>query len=207
MASLLRIAIEKEKGPMPSYTEAHLLLSFIIIAESKVIGRQSLAKRVGLGEGAIRTVLKKLKDEDFIITTASGCSLTKHGKEVYRRLKSLISHMIELNSTQLTVGDKQIAIAVRGVAKNVKDGIEQRDAAIRLGATGATTYVIKDSKFQIPNDSDDCERDFPSDLWSKIRLELKPKDGDVVIICGSRDIRTSMLGAISAALTLISLGR
>ena len=86
----------------------------------------------------------------------------------------------------------------------MRSGIEQRDASIRAGAAGATTYVIHDSKFQVPGSSVDCEEDFPSEAWAKLRGELRPEDEDVVIVCGSDDRQTSFVGVISAALTLLT---
>jgi hypothetical protein len=82
-------------------------------------------------------------------------------------------------------------------------GIEQRDASIKAGAAGATTYVIRDSKFQTPGSSQDCQKDFPSRAWQVLRNELQPDEADVVIVCGSQDRRTSFIGAMSAALSLL----
>ena len=85
----------------------------------------------------------------------------------------------------------------------MRSGIEQRDSAIRLNAAGATTYVIRAGKIAIPGGSTDCEKDFPSRVWSTLRAELRPKDGDAVIVCGARDETTAKLGALSAAVALL----
>ncbi len=203
MAGLLKVAAEREPGPPSTYTHAHLLLSLLTIGDSVRVGRQKLAREVGLGEGAIRTLLKKFKKEGLVQTSKLGCSLTKRGEEFYKQIRARIPKLILLHSTKLTVGKEQTAVMVRGVAEKVSTGIEQRDAVIKAGASGATTYVIKASKFQIPKDSTDCEKDFPSDSWGRIRDELKPSNGDVVIVCGSSDSLTSTVGALSAALTLL----
>ena len=50
----------------------------------------------------------------------------------------------------------------------------------------------------------DGEKDFPSEAWMKLKSGLQPEDGDVVIVCGSDDKHTSIVGAISAALTLLA---
>ena len=111
--------------------------------------------------------------------------------------------MVSLPGSTLTVGRFQVAVAARSSAPSVASGLEQRDSAIRMGAAGATTYVIKEGKFAVPGGSPDCERDFPSETWRKLRAELKPKDGDAVILCGAQDETTAKLGALSAALTLL----
>lgn len=202
MTSVLRME-GAARGPSPSYTPAHLLRAILTIGEKVTVGRQALAVEIGLGEGAIRTIIKKLKHEGYLRTGASGCSLTKKGAGLYRQLRSTISKSLLLDSTPLTVGSKQVAILIRGAVKKVRGGIEQRDAAVKAGASGATTYTLIRSKFQISGGSEDCERDFPSAAWEKLRKALRPHNGDIVILCGSRDYKTSEVGALSAALTLL----
>ena len=101
------------------------------------------------------------------------------------------------------MGDYQAALALRGAAGRVQSGIEQRDSAIRIGASGATTFIIRSGKFTIPGGSLNCERDFPSPTWSVLKGELNPKDNDVVILCGAQDDVSSRLGALAAASTLV----
>lgn len=84
----------------------------------------------------------------------------------------------------------------------VKGGLEQRDSAVRAGAAGATTYVMKGGKFTMPAGSLDCEKEFPSPAWENLRTRLKPRKGDSVILCGSDDETSATLGALSVALTL-----
>jgi len=100
------------------------------------------------------------------------------------------------------MGAVQVAVLLRGGGGSVRSGIEQRDSAIGVGAAGATTYVIRGSRFTIPGGSDDCERDFPGKAWGQLK-KLKPRNGDVVILCGSDTQESAKLGALSAALTLL----
>ncbi|MDA4125770.1 MAG: hypothetical protein OK452_01000 [Thaumarchaeota archaeon] len=203
LASLLQISERPIQGPPASFDRAHLLLAFMTIGESGVIGRHSLAVRSGLGEGAVRTVIKKLREDGYAGTTASGCHLTPAGKRVFKSIQEEFSPTVSLKGSSLTVGDFQVGIAVRGAARNMRAGLEQRDAAVKVSATGASTYVMKSGKFSIPGGSSDCEKDFPSKTWSALREQLKPKNGDAVILCGASDETTAKLGALSATLTLV----
>jgi hypothetical protein len=175
----------------------------LTIGDAGAIGRHTLAVKTGLGEGAVRTVIKWLKEDGYIATDAGGCRLAAKGKKAYAEIKSAIPNTIELSKTPLTVGREQVALLVKNKANRVKSGIEQRDSAIRAGAAGATTYVIRGAKFQVPGSSMDSEKDFPGPGWTKLRSSLEPDDGDVVIVCGSEDRNASRLGAISAAFTLL----
>ena len=134
---------------------------------------------------------------------ATGCHLTASGKRLYQSITAKLTPVLTLQPSALVVGGSQVAILVRSAADSVGSGIDQRDSAVRSGAAGATTYIINSGKFAVPGGSADCERDFPGKTWAELRDGLKPKDGDVVILCGAGDGRTARLGALSAALTLI----
>ena len=77
----------------------------------------------------------------------------------------------------------------------IKSGIEQSDAAIKMGATGATTLLFKDDKFVIPGTNYDSLAKEPY----KARLlveKLRPEDGDVLIIGSvTENQRTAELAA------------
>jgi len=159
--------------------------------------------QVGLGEGAVRTVLKRLRQEGFAEADASGCHLTRGGQNVYSSLIKRLSPLTTIEGSRLTMGSAQVAVSVRGAGDAVKSGIEQRDSAKSVGAAGATTYIVRGSRFTIPGGSDDCERDFPSRTWAELRKGMKPTNGDAVILCGSDREQTARLGALSAALSLL----
>jgi hypothetical protein len=202
LSGLLEIAERPVQGPSPSFEKPHLVLVFITIGESGVIGRQALAARSGLREGPVRTVLKKLREDGYANTNASGCYLTDAGKRVFESLRSRLSPFVSLEGSSLTLGALQVCVVVKGGARSVQSGLEQRDSAIRLDALGATTFVIKGGKFIVPGGSLDSETEFPSKVWSSLR-SLGPKNGDAVVVCGARDEKTAKLGALAAALTLL----
>lgn len=199
---LLAAAHAQERGPLPSFTPAHFILAFLVIGDSGTIGRHALAKEADLGDGAVRTVLQRLRRMGYIRVGASGCTLSSKGKLAYDRIRQKVTVPVDLGHSSLTMGAKQTAIEIRGAGAKTRDGIEQRDAAVRVGALGATTYVIQGSRFTVPGGSSDCETDFPSPVWNRLKLELRPRDGDAIIVCGSDAVLNSILGALSASLTL-----
>ena len=203
LSGLMELAEARIQGPSPTFGRAHFLLAFMTIGANGAIGRGALAREAGLGEGATRTVLKRMRDGGYANADASGCHLTPRGTEVYLTLKRKLSGPLRLEGSRLTVGRVQAAVAVRDAARAVRRGIEQRDSAVMAGAAGATTYVVRGGRFAMPAGSSDCEADFPSPAWARLRSELGPQEGDVVILCGSSDERGAALGALSAALTLI----
>lgn len=200
---MIQLASAGGRGPRPSFTASHFLLAFLTIGARGMIGRQALAKEAGLGEGAARTVLKKLRAGGYAEVIASGAQLTRRGSASYSLLLEQLSPIVSLESSRLSMGKRQAAVGVRGGARRLGSGIGQRDSAIMVGAAGATTYAIKGGKFTIPGESSDCERDFPSEAWKVVRKGVAPRNGDAVILCGAHDELTAKLGALSAALSLL----
>lgn len=174
----------------------------VTLGEGEPLGRKALASNLGLGEGATRTVLKKLSTAGYLQTNASGCGLTPAGRRAYQSLRRTLTSPVDIQGSELSMGRFQAALAVRGKSRRVKSGIEQRDSAIKEGALGATTYVISGGKFTIPGGSGDCEKDFPGKIWATLRT-LSPRNGDVLILCGSDETSNARVGAIAAALTLL----
>lgn len=85
----------------------------------------------------------------------------------------------------------------------IRSGIEQRDAAIKMGASGATTLLFKENKFLIPRIDYDALKD--NHLLSEQLIEnLHPQDGDVLIIgSDNRSKKKAEFAAKSAALVTI----
>ncbi|MDG6941388.1 MAG: hypothetical protein JRN34_00475 [Nitrososphaerota archaeon] len=203
LASVLKADRSRAPGPVPTYTSAHVLLVLLTIGDSGAIGRQALSTEAGLGEGAIRTVIKWLRADEYITVNASGCRLTPKGKHAYAELKRLIPKTLVLPRTTLTVGEVQVAALIKGKSDQVRSGIEQRDSAIKAGASGATTYLFRRSRFEVPGSPGDAEKLFPTEAWKKLKTGLEPEEGDVVIVCGSGEKHVSLIGVLSAALTLL----
>lgn len=203
LVDVLRLVEKREQGPSPGFTREHSLLAFMILGHAEPMGRQSLAVGAGLGEGSMRTVLKKFRKAGLVEVHPEGIRLTGSGSRAYQAILKEISHPVVIRGSTLTVGRWQAGIAVRSAGGSISSGIEQRDASVRLGADGATSYSYKGNKFSVPGGSSDCEKEFPGGGWPALREKLNPKNGDAIVVCGARDETTSKLGALSAALTLV----
>jgi len=55
---------EKAPGPALTFTLLHLIKALELMAEGP-IGRGKLAKSLGIGEGTVRTIIKRLKSKRF----------------------------------------------------------------------------------------------------------------------------------------------
>ena len=197
-----RVAGKIAPGRAPSASEAQVVKALEIIGAHEPVGRIRLSKALGLGEGATRTLLRHLKKEGLIEGSRRGITLSKHGEKLFSSLRSKISEGIEIPNGSLTVGPFNVAVLVRDVAHQVKRGIEQRDAAIKAGALGATTLVFSGNQLIMPF-SEEAVFENISSIHSMLISELGPKESDVIIVGSGKDKTSAEIGAKMAALELL----
>lgn len=198
---LSRLLESKPKGPRPFFHPAHLV-RYLDLVESRPRSRQELARRLGLGEGSVRTITSLLRSRGIIRVGRSGARLTEEGFKVLSSLRKEFSKGIVVPQGASTIDAQNVAILVRGAAGKASLGIEQRDAAISTGATGASTFVYKGGKLSFPGMYPDlCKAD--PELAEKLMDGLRPKEGDVIVIGSGPDLDTAHVGAIAAAATLL----
>ena len=189
-------------GPAPSFSEVHVLKAIEVIATAGRIGRASLARALGLGEGAVRTLLDRLSERGLTRTSRRGCELTELGLALWEKIRSRLAGKAEVGEPFLSLGKHNVALLVRGGAVKVRRGIEQRDEAVRAGATGAVTLVLREGRLAIPGITDDLSSERP-EAAEHIMEALGPGEGDAIVICGADDPLVAEYGALAAALTLI----
>ena len=195
---LKEIAGKVAPGRPPAYTEAHALMGLEAIGTGLGIGRQQLSRELGLGEGTIRTLVGRMKALGLVETSRGGMHLTGDGEAALEALGELFWGC-GLPALSITVGPINYAVLIGGAASKVKGGIEQRDAAIIAGASGATTLVLDDQGLRMPG----MEAPLAESVRTLIMEELGPSPGDAIIIGSSDDPILAEMAAKSAALKLL----
>jgi hypothetical protein len=199
---VLREVLSSEyRGPRAVFSEVHVLRAMLAIGAGGAVGRGKLGRLVGLGQGEVRTLIKRMKEKELIVIEPEGCRLSKKGEREFQKLKEKIPWSSVVDAKSLGIGDKCSAVLVRGAARRVRKGIEQRDAAVRVGAAGAFTAVFTKGRFGLPGEVADCEKDGPQGLWSAAR-SAGPREGDALIVVGADSDESAGLGTLAAALTL-----
>ena len=197
-----RVTRKIAPGPAPSFNEAHVVKALEIIGKSGSVGRIRLSKEVGLGEGTTRTLLKHLKNEGITQSSRSGISFSETGKKLFSDLRSKVSEGVDVASSPLTVGSFNIAVLVRDSAQAVGSGMEQRDTAIKSGASGATTLVFSGNKLSLPACVNDISES-TSSLHDEIVTKLNPNENDVIIVGSGENRNLAEIGAKMAAIKLL----
>ena len=200
---LKQISSTRPLGQTRTFTELQVIRALLILGERKVIGRTLLSRLLKTGSGAIRTMISDLEEHQIINIERAGCSLTKTGINIYKEIIEKIPKVIQIDAGRLSVANFDAAALVKDGSKFIHRGIEQRDAAIKAGAKGATTLMYEKDRFTLPMESIDCAKDFPSNIWVILEKKFKPSDGDVIIISSSDIEESAIYGALAGALTLV----
>jgi hypothetical protein len=198
---IARVSSKIAPGRFPSFAEAHVLKALEEISLEKSVGRLRLSRDLDLGEGETRTLVKHLKNEGLIDISRSGISLSEAGRKLLSSLRAVLSEQMAIPFTPLTVGRFNVAVRVAGMKNSVKYGLEQRDAAIKEGANGATTLVFTKTGLAMPGSREDVSKSDSSIIDALSKLSLN--EGDVVIIGSADEKIKAELGAKAAALDLL----
>jgi predicted transcriptional regulator len=186
------------KGAAARFTKLHVWKTVYNIEENKIISRKKLSKKVGVGEGSIRTILTQLKKKGIIKITQVGVSLTEKGKKFLSKYEIKI---LRIDAKKICVGKYAVAAFIKNRGHKIRYGLEQRDEAIKNGATGATTIVYREEKLAAPGITTNVKRDYP-DIAEQIFSKFKIENNDVVIIGSGNSLKKAEDGAIAGALSL-----
>jgi predicted transcriptional regulator len=195
------LASPKGPGPSTTFSMFHIFYALELLAK-KPIGRNKLAEKLNVGEGAIRTIISRLKGAGLIVTSKEGCILTDKGLSIWKSFVEVYPKRAEIGKTALTTSKYNYAFLVKDKAHKVKSGIDQRDAAIMGGARRALVIVSKNGRLMIESVSNSIEDEFP-EAASEILEKLNPEDNDVIIIAGADNLLKAKRGAFAASWVLI----
>ena len=195
------IAGKKAPGPSTTFTVFHVFYTLELMAQ-KPLGRNKLAEKLSVGDGAVRTIISRLRDAGLIKTSKEGCNLTKKGLEIWRQFEEIFPKRMEVPRSELSESEFNFAFLVKNSGQKVKSGIDQRDAAIIAGARKALVIIYRNGHLHIESVSDCIEKDYPK-AANQILKELVPKDNDVIIIAGADSALKAKRGAFAASWSLI----
>jgi hypothetical protein len=201
--TLQKVASRIAPSRILSFEIVHVLVTLQLIQERGHISRHTLCKKLDLGEGTVKTLVKHLKIYDLIETDKTGTRISTKGSKLLSELLLSIPAEMSISTCSVALGKFNYAILIKQMSYVIRSGIEQRDAAIKMNALGATTLVYKEDKFMIPNTNFNAlHRE--QKLHTLLVDSLKPEEGDVLII-GSDNIseRAAEFAAKSAALVTI----
>lgn len=189
------------KGPAAAYTPVHMIKALFIIDSSKSIGRVALSRSLGIGEGSVRTIIKRLQEMSLIsIDSIGGCSLTPVGREVLQQISKGMVASGQVDLSGMDIGRPAHAIQIR-LDLSKHSVLKLRDVAVRWGAEGAILFHFSANKISVPTITDDLSKTSPKtyyELMSKFRL----LEGDALIASFADDYPHAEMSALAVFLYL-----
>ncbi len=152
-----QIAGKKAPGPSTSFTIFHVFYALELLSQNPM-GRNKLAEKLNVGDGAVRTIISRLVDAGLVETSKEGCNLTKKGLEIWEQFTEIFPKRVEIPKSELTGSEFNFAFLVKNKGQKVGSGIDQRDAAIIAGARKALVIVVKGGHLCIESVSDCIEK-------------------------------------------------
>ncbi|MDH5806236.1 MAG: DUF4443 domain-containing protein [Candidatus Methanomethylicaceae archaeon] len=188
------------KGPSPAFSLVHLIKTLLIL-ESESMGRQSLSRALNLGEGSVRTIIKRLSEKGLIsIDPVGGCYLTELGLDFVKKIREIIIAEKEIDLKPLGISSSAWAIHVRPTTEiNIT---KLRDIAVKNGADGMLIFSYKDLKISLPLVYDDISKDYP-EISSLLSKSFELKNGDLIFVGFAENIKLAELGTFAAAISLL----
>lgn len=189
------------KGPSPAFSLVHLIKTLLIL-ESESMGRQSLSRALNLGEGSVRTIIKRLSEKGLIsIDPIGGCYLTELGLNFVRKVREVLISEKEIDLRPLGVNSPAWAMQIRPTTEMVINITKLRDVAVKNGADGMLIFSYKNFKISLPLVYDDISKDFP-EINSFLSNSFKLKDGDLIFVGFAENRKLAELGTFAAAISL-----
>ena len=184
----------------------HVFKTLQLIRSKGHISRDILSKELGLGDGSIRTLMRHLQMDNMIKATNAGTRMTNRGKALLSELLLSIPAETSLPKCSIALGKFNYVVLLKRHSHAIKSGIEQRDAAIKIGAKGATTLLFKQNKFVMPSNTNYDTLQKEPQISKLLTRMLNPEEGDAIII-GSDDMhkkRSELAAKNAALLTMMS---
>ncbi|MGV9199814.1 MAG: DUF4443 domain-containing protein [Promethearchaeia archaeon] len=204
---------------MPSFSRAHAILALYLFAKHpEGLGRYRLKSELNIGSGTARSLVNKFKKKlDFIRVSGQrkGHVLTEKGKDFLKTIKAKIPSIKSANLEKLkdVIIDYENRHAylcfIKDAAEKVKNGMEQRDAAIKIGGLGASCLVYDGEKLNFSlgymSQTEKEKMRVSEQVQNYFQEETNGnlKKNDVIIIGIAETAELARLAAFNSALTLL----
>lgn len=195
---------ESPRGPSPAYSPTHVIKVLLILDSEQTMGRITLSKRLGVGEGSVRTIIKKLVELSVIsVDAVGGCHLTDVGNSLVAELKKTIVAITDIDLQEMGIALASKAIQLRGLSLSGSPFTRLRDIAVRNGAEGMVIFIYKDGNFTFPLMTEVVAKDYPR-IAAHLKSVFSLNEGDVVFIAFSKESLLAEQAVLSAAISLIA---
>jgi len=191
------------KGPSAAYASPHILKLIMLLDKRESMGRIALSKALEVGEGTVRTMVKKLVESGIIeVDSIGGCTLTERGRYLAAELNGFIVSSSSLDLRSLGIEMPSHALQVRAAISNTSL-TKLRDVAVKSGAEGMVIFQYKGGTLAFPMMTDDASAAYP-EIAYQIRARFELREGDAILVAFAERAVNAEIGALGAAIYLFS---
>ena len=175
-------------GAKPSFSAQDVLLTFLLITDKH--SRASLSEEVGVGEGAMRSILARLKERGLVEGSAQGHGYSKKGQDLREMFEGIFS-LPERVCTQFF----QDMVQAASVVEDRQGAITwmARDIAIANGAKAALILKKKSTLKAQGIDED----------FSGLEDQLTISEGKTVIVAAAQRLQDARKAVLAVIIDLI----
>lgn len=182
-----------KRGAYPEFKIEDVIAVLFLLKTPK--GRKQISEELNLGEGTVRTLLKKLSSIGLVESQQKGHSLSEKGVEIIQEISKLFSEPLEVTPLE---GFVTYALVVRNPPEF--KSIELRDEAIRFFAKGAMILTVQNGEIVFPEDGRPLKETLPE--LSEDLKKLPVENGDLVIVTWAENKADALKSLIHVALSL-----
>lgn len=182
-------------GIRPGFNRYHAYLALTLLSNGKPVGRKVLSRVLGIGEGSVRTLIRRLREVGLVrVDPVAGILITDLGTKV---VDALGSRLVIIGSVDLSFSD--ICSECRISTILLKDGVNVvkrvgvlyvRDLIVKNGGNGGLIIYYLDNEFKLPNSKHLYVVEDPSlwyDLLSQRGIDIHGGDCLISAICRKND--------------------
>ena len=201
----IRLSEAADGRVAPAFKPHHAAVALVLIGREQPLGRYDLCEKMSIGEGSVRTLLKRLSEANYIEAEGKqGQTLTTEGKILFEKISKDIPLGLQLDIRPLVMYEYAFANLVKGMISKITDGVRQRDEAIIQGgydSAGATTLIHKAGNLVMPPDDFHLLLNYERETLLIID-SLRPEDGDVIVIGSADNLNLAREVSMAAVMTL-----
>ncbi len=180
----------------------HVFKALQLLDRDRFVSRATFCRELHIGEGAAKTLILHMKAGRMADSTRAGTFLTERGRKFTGVVLGTITGETAVKKSRIFSGRHNHAILIRNFARVIRTGLEQRDFAVRYGASAALTLIYGKGRFFFPGEEKDV---LAGDKKTrKVLMGMCPQDNDVVIITSADDPFVAELSVKNAALCTVA---
>jgi hypothetical protein len=182
-------------GAAPSFSDVHVVRTLLILSKG-LVGRKNLVKELSIGEGSVRTIMKKLAIDGLTASQPRGHELSSKGRVVVSNYLRKFE-IPKLAALDIAPKKKCSVLVLKNAAGRITTGLAEREVAVRAGADGAIVLKSVSGRLAFPSGEPSLEK-YP-ETKSFLGREGLGRD-DVAVISFSDSEAKAVEGALAIAL-------